>query len=245
MVNTRQSVSSRLADADSAAQRRAARNAALEDKALDWLDRMGETGMRLIDRIDRRSGGDMDEDEAKAFARVGDDCTAFVNVSRSVRRIIVLEQEVAGLREPSVRRGAYGPRAANGNKAPVREERRREPGELRMRGDPCDLYDYEDYEDYKKCVEDPFLELCIRVCAAIDQDMAGTEFEEDAAHDSMVAKIQKYAAITPHPALDAFLAEITPEERGQLYSGGLAQGPPPDPNDPNRRKFRRPAGQPP
>ncbi len=71
---------------------------------------MRAAGMMLIDRLERRANGLLRYDEEKIFERGGDIFTGFARVSRAVRQIIVLEQEIFGLRQPPGMRAA-----ANGN----------------------------------------------------------------------------------------------------------------------------------
>ena len=72
---------------------------------LQDLNRMRAAGMMFIDRLERRANGLLRYDEEKIFERGGDIFTGFARVSRAVRQIIVLEQEIFGLRAPP------GPRA--------------------------------------------------------------------------------------------------------------------------------------
>ena len=108
---------------------------------LQDLNRMRAVGMGFIDRLDRRAQGLLRFDEEKAFESSGDIFLGFARVSRAVRQIIVLEQEIFGLPQPP------GLRAVNTNAPratkPASAERDREDERDSERSDLNDLDDYD------------------------------------------------------------------------------------------------------
>jgi hypothetical protein len=93
------------------AEREAAR-VALADRetedAVADLRRLRGVGMGLADVIDRRAGQMMDIDHGKPLPIEAAD--GFETVGLTVRRVIVLQQELLGLREPPQRRAPAAPR---------------------------------------------------------------------------------------------------------------------------------------
>ena len=77
----------------------------VESQLADLGDLRG-AGMNLVRRMDRRVAGKLPEEEAKAFGKIADPILSFARLSRSVRQIIVLEQELMGLRMPQLGRDA-------------------------------------------------------------------------------------------------------------------------------------------
>ena len=77
----------------------------VESQLADLGDLRG-AGMNLVRRMDRRVAGKLPEDEEKAFGKIADPILSFARLSRSVRQIIVLEQELMGLRMPQLGRDA-------------------------------------------------------------------------------------------------------------------------------------------
>jgi hypothetical protein len=78
-----------------------------EDAVAD-LRRLRGVGMGLADVIDRRAGQMMDIDHGKPLPIEAAD--GFETVALTVRRVIVLQQELLGLREPPQRRAPAAPR---------------------------------------------------------------------------------------------------------------------------------------
>jgi hypothetical protein len=109
---------------------------------LQDLNRMRAAGMMFIDRMERRANGLLRYDEEKIFERGVDIFTGFARVSRAVRQIIVLEQEIFGLRPPSGTRAA-----ANGN-APATRDPYRTLSERSFSECDTDRSDLNDLNDY-------------------------------------------------------------------------------------------------
>jgi len=136
-----------VAAADEA--RRARVVAAARTEQLADLKRLRDVGMIFVDQLERRSRGLLRMDEENAFSPDIDAPLAFARLSRAVRQIIVLEQEIMGLR-PVARSPVNADPAnapANANVAASAPEPSRNAGDRtedeRDRGDLNDLDDYD------------------------------------------------------------------------------------------------------
>jgi hypothetical protein len=136
--------------------------------ALDDLHRLRALGMEAAERNDRQARGLMPAGE-RENAYPGDTGLRFVKIARAVRQIVVLEQEIMGLRPAPARRAAASAGTAKETGAPEAgpspsqpeapgPHPRVEPGagslpqaserHERERRDPDDYDDYDDTDDY-------------------------------------------------------------------------------------------------
>ena len=147
--------SDRIADrirelaAGPAQEKRATAAEIWQAEQLGDLRRMREIGMNFVERLERRASGLLLEREERAFLDAGDICLGFARVTRAVRQIIVLEQEMLGLREPPVARAVGRNSAAHSTESaapPAADpvgDRTDPPDTDRERNDLNDLDDYD------------------------------------------------------------------------------------------------------
>jgi hypothetical protein len=121
---------------------------------LEALRMARDATVNMIDKIDRAAAGLLEAREDHPMSGTTDLCLAFTRVTRTLRQIIVLEQEVAGLREPPRRyyAAASAPAAANDAASRDSEDRAerdddRERDDLRDPPDRDDTHDDDDYDD--------------------------------------------------------------------------------------------------
>ena len=171
-------------------------------ESLGWLRRYG---MGVAERLDRYSRGLLLAADLQEPFKDVDVALAFSRVARSVRQIIVLEQETAGVREMRVPR-ALVERAASEQAAAAREPDNGAPVsrsvDRDLDRDPDDVDDYDDYDDYRS---GPVAEIAAEVRAELDA-MPG------AAHvtRAMAGTAASIAALAPAPA------EICDDRRERL-----------------------------
>jgi hypothetical protein len=105
--------------------------------------------VNIIDKIDRASAGLLEAREDHPMSGTVDLCLAFDRAARTLRQIIVLEQEVAGLREPQRRYSPAAPAdgAAPKTAAPNDSEDRAERDADYERDDLRDRDDIDDYDN--------------------------------------------------------------------------------------------------
>ena len=122
---------------------------------LDALARMREAGMAMVDAFGRLVTGKASEVEALAFDGV-DLALAFYRVSRAVRQIIAMEQEISGLRETR-RKAIIGRRKSDARKVMIRTVRQAaDAADIDLRYSSLDSMlhtvcnDYDDYDDYDR-----------------------------------------------------------------------------------------------
>jgi hypothetical protein len=135
--------------------REAARPGRETAAALDDLHRLRALGMESAERNERQARGLLTMAEQEN-ATPGDTLVRFVKVARSVRQIVVLEQETMGLRPMPERRMAAAERPSSSQpkaagplplpQAGEGQDGERERSDLadRERDDLDDLYDYDD-----------------------------------------------------------------------------------------------------
>ena len=123
---------------------------ALTARRLAELERLLEAGMGTARLINRCIAGELSLPETKALIGGGSVATELVRVSRAVRQVIVLEQELTGLRPAPDRDAELRSSEAGAREASARETGAgdsadsREPSESeRDRPDPNDIDDYD------------------------------------------------------------------------------------------------------
>lgn len=170
-------------DPDPAAERVARR----VERQFEGLDRLRAIGLNLAERIDRVSAGEASKGEARAFAGQQDIVLAFARLSRAVRQIIVLEQEMMGLRAPPAARASAG--AAGRGTGGALDFGRREAGfgaernDLRDPRDPSDYNDHHDYGDYDNGSRDEVVKRIYEVLSSIKDGKLGAGSEGTADGD--------------------------------------------------------------
>ena len=119
---------------------------ALSDSDLECLGALRAVGMAIAEGVGRYVKGELSPEETQAFKGC-DAALAFSRVARAVRQIIVLEQEVMGLREKHWLKDKPAAKEEAAERAePVHERvERLDRPERRERFD-----DYNDYDDYFK-----------------------------------------------------------------------------------------------
>jgi hypothetical protein len=135
------------------AQRARERPERMKAAALDDLERLQHIAMDMAEIVGRRSRGLLRQDEREGGMAEGDNVLDLVRISRAVRQIIVLQEEILGLRERPVRRapGARNPGAPTATAAdPVEAAmaQSRNVAETSDIRDRSDLNDYDDLDDY-------------------------------------------------------------------------------------------------
>jgi hypothetical protein len=145
--------------------------------ALDDLHRLRALGMDSAERNERQASGTMTVRERDA-AVPGDTGLRFTRIARAVRQIIVMEQELMGLRPvPTPRTGAARPApaaasaesptstaAASGNTGAGEAP---EPNDLRDRSDLRDRPDTHDYDDHDDYDRGPYEQVLERVLTTL------------------------------------------------------------------------------
>ena len=114
---------------------------ALSEIDLACLAELRGIGMAIAEGVGRYAKGALTPEEAKAFKGC-DVALAFSRVARAVRQIVVLEQEVMGLREKHWLKEKPA-RSESVERAEPLVERPERPERERFR-------DYDDYDDYLK-----------------------------------------------------------------------------------------------
>ncbi len=124
---------------------------ALRERRLDELERLLAAGMETVRQISQWSKGALGPDEVKVLAGKGGIAEEYVRVARAIRQVIVLEQELMGLRPGPPRDGGGEPPDDEGDDDHEAElEERSEGSDLRDRaGDYENLNDYENFNDYE------------------------------------------------------------------------------------------------
>jgi hypothetical protein len=120
--------------------------ARMELDQLECLRFARRASVNIIDKIDRATAGMLEAREEQPMSGTTDLCLAFTRVARAMRQIVVLEQEVAGLREPPTRRPA-APAPAAANDAAPKAVSPKDSAERDEDYEPDDTYDAPDRDD--------------------------------------------------------------------------------------------------
>jgi hypothetical protein len=112
--------------------------AALRERQFAELARLRDLGMQTVETVSRWSTGDLTDGEVKALAGMGGYVMEYCRAAKAVRQIIILELELAGVREGPDREGVKEPReidAQDDVEIERGEKEHRERGGLYERGD--------------------------------------------------------------------------------------------------------------
>ncbi len=154
----------------------------------------------------------------------------FNRAARTVRLIMILKEEAAGLRPVPQRRtcvanqngaGASGT-GASGPPAPVQGHYGRGFRSERERRD------WEEQEERRKRERDESRAYiaALKEAVAVDAEAAGPEFAEWVARESAAVSLTTIADQIPHPTLDAALARVHLERLQKVFRRQPGQGPP-------------------
>jgi hypothetical protein len=112
--------------------------AALRARQFAELARLRDLGMQTVETVSRWSTGDLTDGEVKALAGMGGYVMEYCRAAKAVRQIIILELELAGVREGPDRDAIREPRendAQDDVETERGEKEHRERGDLHERGD--------------------------------------------------------------------------------------------------------------
>lgn len=152
--------------------------ARLVDAQMADLARLRAIGMGIAEELDRQSSG---IGKAHGFAAVRGAIVSFARVSRSIRQIIVLEQEIIGLREgPAAKNRDALRRATEHLASAIRRGAAGYPNPDSM-NDYADPDDYNDYDDYDR---GPVDEITARLERELDKVAARLGVEVEPADSS-------------------------------------------------------------
>ena len=127
-------------------------DAPIVESELADLCRLRAIGMEIAEQVGRRAAGELSGHQEKALGRTADATLSFARIARAIRQIVVLEQEIMGLRAPASAKGR--------NVDPSYDQRRLRDfrtwvPEADSESDPYDLSDlYDDSDDYDRYDDD-------------------------------------------------------------------------------------------
>jgi len=178
-------------------------------ETLGWLRRYG---MGIAERLDRYARGLLLSEMLQEPFEDVDVTLAFSRIAKSIRQIIVLEQETAGIREMRVPQDVAQRTAARAERAAAEERAAREiaaqvarelaSNEDNEADDPVDRDDTQDYDDYRA---GPAEEIIAEVRATLDAmpDAGLVAQRLNAAPDAMLEPLTAKPAAPAEPAAPA------------------------------------------
>jgi len=165
-------------------------DAPIVESELADLCRLRAIGMEIAEQVGRRAAGELSGHQEKALGRTADATLSFARIARAVRQIVVLEQEIMGLRAPASAKGR--------NVDPSYDQRRLRDfrtwvPEADSESDPyapSDLYDdsddYDRYDDDDDYLKGSFEQIVARVRSALGISKDGVPASNDAALPAVV-----------------------------------------------------------